>query len=76
MRNGCARRVVTYDVSVDARQGVPLPFRSHCFGVAMTSVECKPARRERIREILIEIAAAVVSNLLVTALVAMAGLLF
>lgn len=42
----------------------------------MTSVECKRARRERIREILIEIAAAVVSNLLVTALVAIAGLLF
>ncbi|WP_241695121.1 DUF6408 family protein [Streptomyces sp. C] len=42
----------------------------------MTSVECKHARRERIREILIEIAAAVVSNLLVTAVVTVAGLLF
>ncbi|MEU7064301.1 DUF6408 family protein [Streptomyces sp. NPDC046161] len=42
----------------------------------MTSVECKRARREWIREILIDIAAAVVTNLLVTALVAVAGLLF
>ncbi|MEU1087527.1 DUF6408 family protein [Streptomyces sp. NPDC005576] len=42
----------------------------------MTSVKCKPARRARIRKILIEFAAAVVTNLLVTALVAMAGLLF
>ncbi|MFH8567993.1 MULTISPECIES: DUF6408 family protein [unclassified Streptomyces] len=42
----------------------------------MTSVEYKPARRERIRSILIEIAAAVVSNLLVTALGAVASLLF
>ncbi|MGX2994035.1 DUF6408 family protein [Streptomyces sp. JNUCC 64] len=42
----------------------------------MNSVECKRTRRERIREILIEIAAAVVSNLLVTSLVAIAGLLF
>ncbi|MFI6685893.1 DUF6408 family protein [Streptomyces sp. NPDC050485] len=42
----------------------------------MTSVEYNPARRERIREILIEIAVTVVSNLLVTTLVAVAGLLF
>lgn len=42
----------------------------------MTSVECKPAFRVRIRAILIEIAAAAVSNLLVTALVAVASLLF
>ncbi|MFF7705266.1 DUF6408 family protein [Streptomyces lydicus] len=42
----------------------------------MNSVEYKPARRERIRSILIEIAASVVSNLLVTALVAVASLLF
>lgn len=42
----------------------------------MTSVEYKSARRERIREILIDIAAGVVSNLLVTALAMMARLLF
>ncbi|GAA2511357.1 DUF6408 family protein [Streptomyces griseofuscus] len=42
----------------------------------MTSVEYKIARRERIREILIDIAAGVVSNLLVTALATMAHLLF
>ncbi|MFB8033094.1 DUF6408 family protein [Streptomyces sp. NPDC056004] len=42
----------------------------------MTSVEYNPARRERIRAILIEIAASVVSNLLVTTLMAVAGLLF
>ncbi|MCB5179732.1 DUF6408 family protein [Streptomyces antimicrobicus] len=42
----------------------------------MASVEYKSARRERIREILIDIAAGVVSNLLVAALVAIASLLF
>ncbi|MFI9356761.1 DUF6408 family protein [Streptomyces lydicus] len=42
----------------------------------MNAVEYKPARRERIRSILIEIAASVVSNLLVTALGAVASLLF
>ncbi|MFD7393510.1 DUF6408 family protein [Streptomyces virginiae] len=42
----------------------------------MTSVEYKPARRKRIREILIEIAVGVVTNLLVTALLSIAGLLF
>ncbi|MFI1454526.1 DUF6408 family protein [Streptomyces roseus] len=42
----------------------------------MTSVEYKSARRERIREILIDIAAGVVSNLLVAALAAVASLLF
>ncbi|MFJ8163985.1 DUF6408 family protein [Streptomyces sp. NPDC096136] len=42
----------------------------------MTSVEYKSARRERIREILIDIAAGVVSNLLVAALATVARLLF
>ncbi|MFJ3279461.1 MULTISPECIES: DUF6408 family protein [unclassified Streptomyces] len=42
----------------------------------MNSVECKRARRDRIREVLIDIASAVVSNLLVAALMAIAGLLF
>ncbi|MEU2395993.1 DUF6408 family protein [Streptomyces sp. NPDC007369] len=42
----------------------------------MTSVEYKSARRERIREILIDIAVGVVSNLLVAALATMASLLF
>ncbi|MFD7627405.1 DUF6408 family protein [Streptomyces sp. NPDC059851] len=42
----------------------------------MTSVEYKSARRERIREILIDIAAGVVSNLLVAALATTARLLF
>ncbi|MGW1868101.1 DUF6408 family protein [Streptomyces mauvecolor] len=42
----------------------------------MNAAEYKPARRERILEILIDIAAGVVSNLLVTAFAAMASLLF
>ncbi|MFB6817505.1 DUF6408 family protein [Streptomyces sp. NPDC056347] len=42
----------------------------------MSTVEYKPARRERIREILIDIAVGVVSSLLVTALTAVADLLF
>ncbi|WP_438485432.1 DUF6408 family protein [Streptomyces sp. S186] len=42
----------------------------------MTSVEYKPARRDWIREILIGIATGVVSHLVVTALDAMASLLF
>ncbi|WP_330333140.1 hypothetical protein OHS33_27815 [Streptomyces sp. NBC_00536] len=42
----------------------------------MTSVEYKPARRERIREILTDIAVGVVSSLLVTALTTVADLLF
>ncbi|MEU3072213.1 DUF6408 family protein [Streptomyces laurentii] len=42
----------------------------------MTTAECKPARRERIREILTDIAVGVVSSLLVTALTAVANLLF
>ncbi|GGY73749.1 hypothetical protein GCM10010363_63670 [Streptomyces omiyaensis] len=42
----------------------------------MTSVEYKPARRERIREILIEIVVGVVTSLVVTALLSIAGLLF
>ncbi|MFJ6015322.1 DUF6408 family protein [Streptomyces sp. NPDC092952] len=42
----------------------------------MTTVEYKSARRDRIREILIDIAVGVVSNLVVTALATVAGLLF
>ncbi|MFF4224095.1 DUF6408 family protein [Streptomyces abikoensis] len=42
----------------------------------MASVEYKPARRERIREVLNEIAVGVVSNLLVTTLTSVASLLF
>ncbi|MFD4592670.1 DUF6408 family protein [Streptomyces rubiginosohelvolus] len=42
----------------------------------MTPVEYKLARRERIRGILIDIAAGTVSSLLVTALTALANLLF
>ncbi|MEV8451684.1 DUF6408 family protein [Streptomyces sp. NPDC059913] len=42
----------------------------------MTTVEYKSARRDRIREILIDIAAGVVSNLVVTALATVASLLF
>ncbi|WKU47503.1 hypothetical protein Q3V23_27505 [Streptomyces sp. VNUA116] len=42
----------------------------------MASVEYKPARRERIREILNEIAVGVASNLLVTTLTSIASLLF
>ncbi|MEU8887437.1 DUF6408 family protein [Streptomyces sp. NPDC048442] len=42
----------------------------------MTPVEYKPARRERIREVLIDIAGGVVSSLLVTALTAVADLFF
>ncbi|MFI5866926.1 DUF6408 family protein [Streptomyces sp. NPDC051546] len=42
----------------------------------MNTVEYKPARRERIREILIDTAAGTVSSLLVTALTALANLLF
>ncbi|MFD9064651.1 DUF6408 family protein [Kitasatospora purpeofusca] len=42
----------------------------------MTSVECKLARRERIREILTDIAVGVVSNVLVMALTSVAHLLF
>ncbi|MFD5185387.1 DUF6408 family protein [Streptomyces sp. NPDC058372] len=41
----------------------------------MVPVEFNAALRERIRAILIEVAATVVTNLLVTALVAVAGLL-
>ncbi|MEU9377223.1 DUF6408 family protein [Streptomyces sp. NPDC048255] len=42
----------------------------------MTPVEYKPARRERIRGILIDIAVGVVSSLLVTVLTAVADLFF
>ncbi|MFJ4798016.1 DUF6408 family protein [Kitasatospora purpeofusca] len=42
----------------------------------MTSVECKLARRGRIREILTDIAVGVVSNVLVMALTSVAHLLF
>ncbi|MFD3676789.1 DUF6408 family protein [Streptomyces sp. NPDC058613] len=42
----------------------------------MTTVEYKPARRERIREILTDVAVGAVSSLLVTALTAVADLLF
>ncbi|MFE7410302.1 DUF6408 family protein [Streptomyces laurentii] len=42
----------------------------------MNTAECKPARRERIRKILIDITVGVVSSLLVTALTAVANLLF
>ncbi|MEU5220902.1 DUF6408 family protein [Streptomyces sp. NPDC020807] len=42
----------------------------------MNPVECKPARRERIRGILIDIAAGAVSSILVTALSAVADLFF
>ncbi|MFI9309527.1 DUF6408 family protein [Streptomyces triculaminicus] len=42
----------------------------------MALVEYKPARRERIREVLNEIAVGVAANLLVTALASIANLLF
>ncbi|MFI5982618.1 DUF6408 family protein [Streptomyces sp. NPDC051555] len=42
----------------------------------MSNVEYKPARREWIREILIDIVAGVVSSVLLTALTAVANLLF
>ncbi|MET9412693.1 DUF6408 family protein [Streptomyces klenkii] len=42
----------------------------------MVSVEYKSARRERIREVLNEIAVGVATNLLVTALASVARLLF
>ncbi|MEU8436821.1 DUF6408 family protein [Streptomyces sp. NPDC029216] len=42
----------------------------------MNPVECKHARRERIREILIDIAVGIVSSLLVTVLTAVADLFF
>ncbi|WP_405017460.1 hypothetical protein OHV05_10620 [Kitasatospora sp. NBC_00070] len=42
----------------------------------MTTAEYKPARRDRIRAILIDVAVGVTTNVLVAALTAMAHLLF
>ncbi|WP_234442063.1 DUF6408 family protein [Streptomyces sp. NRRL S-1448] len=42
----------------------------------MNPVEYKPARRNRLREILVDVAVGVISNLVMTALTAAAGLLF
>ncbi|MFD4114132.1 DUF6408 family protein [Streptomyces niveus] len=42
----------------------------------MNPVEYKPARRNRLREILVDVAVGVVANLLVAALIAAAGLVF
>ncbi|MFJ1866253.1 DUF6408 family protein [Streptomyces sp. NPDC088097] len=42
----------------------------------MSNTEYKPARRDRIREILIDTVSGVVSSLLVAALTAVANLLF
>ncbi|MEV7601811.1 DUF6408 family protein [Kitasatospora sp. NPDC089797] len=42
----------------------------------MTSIEYKPARRGRIREILTDVVVGVVTNMLVTALTSVAHLLF
>ncbi|MFD4769387.1 DUF6408 family protein [Streptomyces niveus] len=42
----------------------------------MNPVEYTPARRNRLREILVDVAVGVVTNLLVAALIAAAGLVF
>lgn len=45
-------------------------------GGPLTTAEYKPARRDRIRAILIDVAVGVTTNVLVAALTAMAHLLF
>ncbi|MFI6561147.1 MULTISPECIES: DUF6408 family protein [unclassified Streptomyces] len=42
----------------------------------MNPVEYKPARRDRIRQILVDVAVGVITNLLVTALTVVARLVF
>ncbi|MFE6171739.1 DUF6408 family protein [Streptomyces sp. NPDC056464] len=42
----------------------------------MNPVEYKPARRDRIRQILVDVAVGVITNLLVTALAVVARLVF
>lgn len=67
---------VARGVTADARKGGPaIPGHAKEW-TSMNPVEYKPARRHRLREILVDVAAGVVTQVVVTALVAAARLLF